>query len=420
MKQEKNKEFENEQIPSENRKSIWTMIIVMAGFSIFSATIWVGADIANSFELKNLIWIILAGNILLTIYISLLAFIGGETGLSTHSLSKRIFGKHGYKITSMIAMITQLGWFGVGLMMFVGPVSKLLGIDDQKWLVFIILIFVGILMISTAFIGIRALTWVSAIAVPLVVIFGFVMIGLCVSGYGDATWNPVPNSDDPYTSMQAIGLVFATFVSGGTLTPDFVRWAKNGKQAVISVVLSFLVFSSLMLLFGAFAFYGTGESDLSDALIVMGLAVPGVLVLGANIWTTNDNGLYTQGLAASLIFNVPKKYAIIVLGGIGIVLAPVFNLYFVPFLDILNLLIPGIGTLIIINELIFKDDYSEKNVNIYSLLSWGLGIIIAIVFQLFVIEFIIPLYTIMFTIIFYLSFYFGDKVIRNVYKKDVS
>lgn len=398
----KNNEYENDIVPQESRKSLWTMIIVMAGFSIFSATIWVGADIANSFDFKSLIWIILAGNILLTIYISLLAYIGGKTGMSTHLLSRRIFGKHGYKITSMITLVSQLGWFGVGLMMFVGPVSKLLGIEEQHWLVLILLIGIGILMVSTAFIGIRALTWVSAIAVPLVVVFGFVMIGLCVTGYGDAVWNPNPSSSDPYTSMQAVGLVFATFVSGGTLAPDFVRWAKNGKQAVISVVVSFLIFSTLMLLFGAFAFYGTGESDLSDALIVMGLAVPGVLVLGANIWTTNDNGLYTQGLAAGLIFNVPKKYAIIVLGGIGIILAPVFNMYFIPFLNLLNLLVPGIGMLIIVNEFFFREKHEKQNFNWIALSSWVIGILISIVFQIYVYEFIIPLYSILFTAFFYI------------------
>ncbi len=406
-------EFINESVPQNKRKSLWVMIIIMAGFSIFSATIWVGADLANSFKMGDLIWIVLVGNLLLTVYIALLGYIGGDTGLSTHMLAQRIFGRHGYKLTSMLTTITQLGWFGVGLMMFVIPVSKVLGVDQEPLIVMLILIATGVAMISSAFIGIRALTWVSAISVPLVIIFGFVMMIFALSGTHGADWNPNPGAENPYTSMQAIGLVFATFVSGGTLAPDFVRWAKNGKHAVIAIVFSFLLFSSLMLIFGAFSFYGTGQNDLSDALIIMGMAVPGILVLGANIWTTNDNGLYTQGLAVGLVFNISKRKAILILGAIGILLAPLFNAYFVPFLNMLNYLIPGIGTLIILNEFFFKQDNSKVNVNWWAILAWGLGLILAMLFQTYVWDFIIPLYAIGFTSIIFISLNFIQKIITK-------
>ena len=410
---QKHNEFVNRSIPISKRKPLWIMIIIMAGFSIFSATIWVGADIANSFKMIDLIWIILVGNILLTIYIALLGYVGGQTGLSTHMLSQRIFGKHGYKLTSMLTTITQLGWFGVGLMMFVIPVSKVLGVDQQPWIVAIILIVAGVAMISSAFVGIRALTWVSAVSVPLVIIFGFIMMAFAISSTHGANWNPTPGAENPYTSMEAIGLVFATFVSGGTLAPDFVRWAKNGKHAVLSIVFSFLLFSTLMLIFGAFSFYGTGQNDLSDALIIMGMAVPGVLVLGANIWTTNDNGLYTQGLAVGLIFNIPKRRAILILGAIGVIMAPLFNAYFVPFLNILNYLIPGIGTLIILNEFCFKQDNSNLNVNWYGISAWALGIALALIFQIFVWAFIIPLYAIGFTSLIFIGLNVGRKLIAK-------
>ncbi len=417
---EKHNEFINQSIPINKRKPLWMMIIIMAGFSIFSATIWVGADIANSFKMIDLIWIILAGNILLTIYIALLGYIGGQTSLSTHMLSQRLFGKHGYKLTSMLTTITQLGWFGVGLMMFVIPVSKVLGVDQQFWIVALILIIAGVAMISSAFIGIRALTWVSAISVPLVIIFGFIMMVFAITSTHGANWNAIPTAENPYTSMEAIGLVFATFVSGGTLAPDFVRWAKNGKHAALAIIFSFLLFSTLMLIFGAFSFYGTGQNDLSDALIIMGMAVPGILVLGANIWTTNDNGLYTQGLAVGLIFNVSKRRAILILGAIGVILAPLFNAYFVPFLNILNYLIPGIGTLIILNEFCFKQDNSNINFNWYAIIAWAFGIILALTFQTYVWQFIIPLYAIGFTSLLFISLNLFKSVKNKLKHKDIA
>jgi hypothetical protein len=57
-------------------------------------------------------------------------------------------------------------------------------------------------------------------------------------------------------------------------------------------VIAFLLGNSLMFLFGAVAsaFYQT--NDISLALKAQGLIAVSVLVLGLNIWTTNDNALY--------------------------------------------------------------------------------------------------------------------------------
>ncbi len=417
VKKTSHSEFESEPIPQENRKPLWAMILIMAGFAIFSATIWTGADIANSFNLGAMIGIAIIGNILLTVYIALLAFLGGESSLSTHELSKKIFGRYGFFLTSSLALISQLGWFGVGVMMFVDPLLAL--IEDTtaiqgstlailRWMLIVVS---GGLMVSTAFWGFEALKWVSTVAVPTVLLFGFVMIIMTATSSAGSVWDPTPGADEPYSAVMAIGLVFATFVSGGTLAPDFVRWAKNGKHAVISVIVSFFVCSTLMLIFGAFAFYGTGKSDLSDALIVMGLAPIGIVVLGANIWTTNDNGLYTQGLAASSMTGIEKKWCIIVLGAIGTLTAPIVNGHFIGFLNMLNLMLPGIGAMLILNGYFLKEDNSEIDINYYGWGAWLGGIIVSVIVNNYILAFIMPMYVIGFTILIYLGLYYMHKLL---------
>ncbi len=417
---QKHSEFESVPIPEESRKPLWAMILIMAGFAIFSATIWTGADIANSFNLGTMIGIAIIGNILLTLYIGLLAYLGGESSLSTHELSRKFFGRYGFFLTSTLALITQLGWFGVGVMMFVDPI---IGLIDDKTVISSELLFVlkwifilvsGALMVSTAFLGVEALKWVSTVAVPLVLVFGFLMMIMTITSSSGATWDPTPGAgEEAYSATFAIGLVFATFVSGGTLVPDFVRWAKSGKHAVISVVASFFVCSTLMLIFGAFAFYGTGSSDLSDALIVMGLAPIGIIVLGANIWTTNDNGLYTQGLAASSMTGIEKKWCIIVLGAIATLTAPILNNHFIGFLNLLNLMLPGIGALLILNGYFLKEDNKDKDINYYGWGAWIGGIVLSWLTNTYILAFIMPLYVIGFTILIYVAFYYLNKLIAT-------
>ncbi len=414
---EKHNEFENEAVPTSQRKSLWTMIIIMAGFATFSATIWTGAEIASSFNLGMLILVSLVGNILLTFYIASLAYLGGETGLSTHSLNRRAFGKYGFYLPSMLAMLAQLGWFGVGVMMFVGPIMTVIdnttnisatGISIIQWT---IILSSGALMISTAFLGVRALKWVSIIAVPLVLVFGISMMILSLTSSLGSSWGTGKVTGD-MSFTTAVGLVFATFVSGGTLAPDFVRWSKNGKEAAISVILAFLIVSTMMLLFGGFAYYGTGSSDLSDALYIMGLAPIAVIVLGANIWTTNDNGLYTQGLAASSMNGLNKRWNIIILGTIGTLLAPVFNNHFITFLNILNLMLPGIGIVLIINGFWIKENNEDEMFSTKAIVSWALGLIVGGLLNIWL-PFILPIYIITFTLFSYIVYHLIDTRFIN-------
>lgn len=267
-------------------------------------------------------------------------------------------------------------------------------------------------MVSTAFLGVRALKWVSIIAVPLVLVFGIIMMILSATSSAGADWGMGTSTGD-MTFTYAVGIVFATFVSGGTLAPDFVRWAKNGKHAAISVILAFLIVSTAMLIFGGFAYYGTGSKDLSDALYIMGLAPIAIIVLGANIWTTNDNGLYTQGMAASSINGIDKRWNIIVLGTIATLLSPLFNTFFFPFLNILNLTLPGIGAILILNGFAFKNDESDSNLSWPALTAWSIGLLLGAITQILILPFIMPLYIIAFTMLIYTGTHYLNKYLQT-------
>ena len=46
-----------------------------------------------------------------------------------------------------------------------------------------------------------------------------------------------------------------------------------------------------MFVFGAVGGSVTGQADIFYIMIAQGLALPAIIVLGLNIWTTADNGL---------------------------------------------------------------------------------------------------------------------------------
>ena len=83
--------------------------------------------------------------------------------------------------------------------------------------------------------------------------------------------------------------------------------AKTKKIAVIATVIAFFVGNSLMFVFGAVGGSVTGQADIFYIMIAQGLALPAIIVLGLNIWTTADNGLYSCGLGLPISQDIPKR-----------------------------------------------------------------------------------------------------------------
>ena len=93
-------------------------------------------------------------------------------------------------------------------------------------------------------------------------------------------------------------------------------------------------------------------------------------MLGANIWTTNDNALYTGSLGLSNITKVRKRPMVIVSGIIGTALAVWLYNNFIGWLSFLNATLPPVGMIIMMDFFMHRDSYKagsvvERNVN------WG-------------------------------------------------
>ena len=148
-----------------------------------------------------------------------------------------------------------------------------------------------------------------------------------------------------------------SFVSGGTATPNFTRFAKSGKVGLITTIAAFFIGNSLMFLFGAVSSIYAGGNDIFEVMLNLNLFYLAVLVLGLNIWTTNDNALYTAGLGLANITGMSKKSMVIVSGLIGTVAAVWLYWNFCGWLNILNCTLPPVGIILIISYFSNKKDF---------------------------------------------------------------
>lgn len=367
-------------VPQSARRGIVTMFMIMLGFTFFSASMWAGQELADGLDLVGFIASLILGGVILGLYTGLLGYVGADSGLSLDLLARKAFGEKGSYLPSAMISFTQIGWFGVGVAMFAIPVAKELlgGSTTAEW---ILVVIAGIAMTASAYFGIKSLTIVSYIAVPLIAVLGTVAMILAVVR-GDGTLvDQFAKSSGTLTVIGGAGLVVGSFVSGGTATPNFTRFAKNGKVGAITTVVAFFLGNSLMFFFGGVSSVYVGGNDIFEVMLNLGLFYMAVLVLGLNIWTTNDNALYSAGLGLANIFGQKKKPMVLISGAVGTLAAIWLYWNFCGWLNILNCTLPPVGIILVLSYFLNREAYktteTTQQVNWFAVIGVVLGAVAA-------------------------------------------
>jgi len=174
--------------------------------------------------------------------------------------------------------------------------------------------------------------------------------------------------------------VIGSFVSAGTLTADFVRFGRTARTAVLVCLLAFFLGNSLMFIFGGAGAAAIGKADVSDVLMAQGLLVPGIVVLGLNIWTTNDNALYASGLGFANVTGLSSRALSMFNGLVGTLAALWLLDHYTTWLNFLSAAIPPIGGVIIADYMMQRKRYDDfanadfRPVNWNAILAVGIGL----------------------------------------------
>ncbi|PPI81083.1 cytosine permease [Marinobacter flavimaris] len=345
-------------VPMAQRRSIWSMGLVLLGFTFFTATMWAGGSIGVAFDFSTMLLVLAAGNLLLGAYAAILGYIAAKSGLNTALMSRFTFGELGSKLSDFILGFTQIGWYAWGTATMAILLVKLTGLPES-WTTPLMVVF-GFGFCITAFIGYKGLEMLSRFAVPAMIILVAVSMTIATSDAGGFSGLLAITPSDEMTVAAAITMVFGTFVSGGTQATNWTRFAKSGKTAVIATLLAFFLGNGLMTLIGAFGALVYQQADIVDIMVAQGLATLGILMLFLNLWTTQDNTVYNFAVAGCNMIRTRRRKLVTVGGAaIGTVLA-VLGMYewLIPFLVLLGTFIPPIGGVIMASYFIgYKREY---------------------------------------------------------------
>jgi cytosine permease len=346
-------------VPQAERRSFLANLWVLLGFTFFSATMWTGGSVGASFpDPLSLTLVVVLGNLILGVYAALLAVVSQRSGLSTVLQLRRCLGLRGNRLAEAILGLTQVGWYAWGTATVALLVSRHFELG-QPYEALLMVTF-GLLFCFTSFLGFSGLKWLSLLSVPLLTLF----IGLCVvQALGDYSSRQVleggagaAGAGPTLTWTQALTLIVGTYVSGGTQVGNWTRFARTPSHALWASLAAFFVGNGLMIGAGAICGLVYRRSDFVEIMAMQGLVGTGVGLLLLNLWTTQNNTIYSFAIAGCSFLNTTRRKLVTLVGsvvGIALALAGIYE-WLVPYLLLMGTYIPPLGGIILADQLLAR------------------------------------------------------------------
>ncbi len=380
------KDYEKQSVPMEERQGWFTIGLVWIGGVISLSATALGGALGGGMPLKDAMISTVIGSLVLAILSSICCVVGARTGLTMSLVSSYSLGKKGAMAVSVVTAIALFGWFGVQLDLFgvtlAQVVHNVFGITVNPK---IMVIFGGILMTLTTMFGYKAIEKLSVAAVPLLAVLLFGSLYIVTKDFSLGELMNTPVAGTPIPLGGAISMVIGSLAVGVIIGPDYSRYARTTKDAILSSSFGYFVGTVVVLGLSAILAKATGESDIISILIGIGWGTGAMVVLILAQWTTNNTNIYSASLNFSIIFTrVPKYILTLGAGAVGTILA-IAGIYnnFISFLSFLSVLIPPVGGIYAADYFMNQKSYNFdnidriKNVRWTSLINWGLSSLVA-------------------------------------------
>ncbi|WP_066190411.1 cytosine permease [Gracilibacillus timonensis] len=373
-------EYETTPVPKNKRKSLFSVTMVWAGFPMIITSAVTGATLVHSMGFVQGMLAVLLGNLLLFGYVGLLSILGAKYGMNFGMLASRTFGRKGYMIATGLLSTLVIGWFAVQTSLTGESMAAAYDVN-----LFVVTLIAGVLFLAATLIGIKALTIVGSISVPLFLLMGIYSV-VDVWQSGSNIWSYQGTTEVVIPMGVAVTMVFALFVDSGTMTADFTRWAKNRKHAVLATLSAFPIGNMIAMAIGGIiaASVAGSSGDVFGIVANKGglLTLLAVIFLFANLGSVCMHCLYNGAVGWSFITGKKMRTLTLILGLVGIVLAVAgaYN-YFINWLELLGVIVPPIGAILIVDQLIIRRQMSQQveSLRYTPFIAWGVGSLTALI-----------------------------------------
>ena len=307
---------------SERTKGWWDLFVIQAGVNITLSSLLLGGLLVPGLSWAQACWALVVGNIILGVLLALMGYFGVDYGVSTTVASRFSMGHpRGSWISSIIILISMVGWFGVTAELAGQATHDALqgvpGFSNTA----IVIALIGVLNSLPPIFGFENIKWLSRLAVPGLTGLCIWILYVIISKYG--YWNLVHFTPTHSLSLTTgLDLVMGGLIVGVFTASDISRYVVSERDNWIGCMLGAFPPSLFLGMVGALSKLATGDWNAVSVVQRLGLGAPALIVIIASSWTANNANLYSSGLALANMFpRISRWQSTALMGALGTILA---------------------------------------------------------------------------------------------------
>lgn len=376
-------EYAFEKVPESARKSAGTIFVILAGYTISLSNFVTGATVGYKMPFKEAVAACAFGNLILIVVATMLGVISQQTGMTTTVLARKSLGKRSSSILSLLIAVSAVNWIGVNADTFANLIKSTFGWWPIP--IGITCIIVVALWAQSAIRGAKGLEIVSWLGVPCAI----VLVIACAAAIGrktgyDTVFSYLPAAKEQISFAAGSTSFVGAWIFGCIVSPDVCRYAKKPIHVTVGAPIAVAVGLFGLEVIGIMTAQATGDSGFVGATAALGLGVLVFICAIFCVWTTQDNNIYSAGLALQNVLVDTKlegkvKHAVmaIMIAALAAIFAAVGAVkYLLPVTQSLSILLPPVPGMIIAENFFIKKSKENKNINWLAIVTWALSAVI--------------------------------------------
>ena len=354
----------------ENRTGLFTNMVIWFGVAISVSEIQAGIQIGSAAPI-NSIWVpLILGHAIGGVMLYFVGLIGARLRVNAMESIKSTFGNPGSKFFATLNVLQLIAWVAVlnaqGAQALMG-----LNIPISFTLTCIIL---AVLIAIWVYIGLRRTSKITSIIMIILTVL-LAILSLKLLGMNDYHLMPITNSAT-LTFWNIFEVSIAMPISWLPVISDYTKDVENPKKATALSALAYTV-ASLWMYFIGIEIVCMGTVDISQAIIISGLGVQGVIILVLSTVTTNFLATNSAGESAKAIFNkLNPKIAGVIVSFLSAILAISGIMdHYISFLYLISSVFAPMASVLVVSFYFGKNNNEAKDWY-WNIFSWFAGFVV--------------------------------------------
>ena len=351
----------------DNRTGLFTNMIIWFGVAISVSEIQAGIQIASAAPL-NSIWVpLILGHLIGGVLLYFVGLIGARLRVNAMESIKSTFGNFGSKFFASLNVLQLIAWVAV---LNAQGAMALMGLNIPIFFALTCII-LAVLIAIWVFIGLRRTSKITSI-IMMVLTALLVILSVRLLAMGGYNLMHVANSET-LTFWNIFEISIAMPISWLPVISDYTKDVENPKKATALSALAYTV-ASLWMYFIGIEVVCMGTLDISQAILISGLGVQGVIILVLSTVTTNFLATNSAGESAKAIFNrLDPKLAGVVVSFLsaGLAISGIMD-HYISFLYLISSVFAPMAAVLVVS-FYFGNDNNEAKDWYWNIVSWFAG-----------------------------------------------